>query len=566
MKFSLASLPGRLLALALCLSFVFPLCPAIQAAAQPFCHVPENSFAYEDILFLREQGITQGIGNNEYGTYLTFKRCDFVLMLGRLMGWDLSQAPKASDVPQDHYAASAVAAAEDHGLIENTDSYSFRPDDAITREEMAVMLVRALGISYQAESSLAALSLENPFLDLSPSQNPDTFYGVRIAYDLGIIQGQTTETPTTFDPKGTATREQTAAMMMRFYRVSQTDLPELHGFYAISSYSQKDKIASLTSMTTGWSRMEYGETGPWLNTTSAGNNDWAVPAGSQEIVDLAKESQVSLLLGVYLDLSQTYEGSTQASLILSEENREAAVEAILDFLRENPSYQGVTIDFEGFVSESYKAPFIAFLTLLRQELNETGSYLLYCALPPMENYRGYDWRAIGDIVDKVILMAHDYDPNTLPDYLQTDIPQTPLAPFNKVYQALLQINDEQTGVQDKSKVLLAISFGTTRWEYTDTTFSATAKTSSYEAIRNRLQSGSSEYYFDESSQSPYLYYYDDSDGTYNVVWYENADSVQMKCTLARAFGIGGVSLWRLGLVPDEDGLHLNVWDTIRNEF
>lgn len=566
MKFSLASLPGRLLALALCFYLIFSLAPAIQAAAQPFSDVPENSFAYEDILFLREQGITQGIGNNEYGTYLTFKRCDFVLMLGRLMGWDLSQAPKASDVPQDHYAAGAVAAAEDHGLIENTGSYSFRPDDAITREEMAVMLVRALGISSQAESSLAALSLENPFLDLSPSQNPDTFYGVRIAYDLGIIQGQTAETPTTFDPKGTATREQTAAMMMRFYRVSQTDLPELHGFYAISSYSQKDKIASLTSMTTGWSRMEYGETGPWLNTTSAGNNDWAVPAGSQEIVDLAGESQVSLLLGVYLDLSQTYEGPTQASLILSEENREAAVDAILDFLRENPSYQGVTIDFEGFVSESCKAPFTAFLTLLRQELNETGSYLLYCALPPMENYRGYDWRAIGDIVDKVILMAHDYDPSTLPDYLQTDIPQTPLAPFNKVYQALLQITDEQTGVQDKSKVLLAISFGTTRWEYTDTTFSAAAKTSSYEAIRNRLQSGSSEYYFDESSQSPYLYYYDDSDSTYNVVWYENADSVQMKCTLARAFGIGGISLWRLGLVPDEDGLHLNVWDTIQSEF
>lgn len=566
MKFSLTSLPGRLLALALCFCLVFSLAPALQAAAQPFSDVPADSFAYEDILFLREQGITQGIGNNEYGTYLTFKRCDFVLMLGRLMGWDLSQTPKASDVPQDHYAAGAVAAAEAHGLIESAGSYSFRPDDAITREEMAVMLVRALGISSQAEGSLAALSLDNPFLDLSPDQNPDTFYGVRIAYDLGIIQGQTTETPTTFDPKGTATREQTAAMMMRFYRVSQTDLSELHGFYAISSYSQKDKISSLTSMTTGWSRMEYGETGPWLNTTSAGNNDWAVPAGSQEIVDLAKESQVSLLLGVYLDLSQTYDGNTRASLILSEENREAAVQAIVDFLRENPSYQGVTIDFEGFVSESYKAPFTAFLTLLRQELNENGSYLLYCALPPMENYRGYDWRAIGDIVDKVILMAHDYDPNTLPDYLQTDIPQTPLAPFNKVYQALLQITDEQTGVRDKSKVLLAISFGTTRWEYTDTTFSSTAKTSSYEAIRNRLQSGSSEYYFDESSQSPYLYYYDDSDGTYNVVWYENADSVQMKCTLAQAFGIGGVSLWRLGLVPDEDGLHLNVWESIENEF
>ena len=122
MKFSLTPLPGRLLALALCFCFALSLAPALQAAAQPFSDVPADSFAYEDILFLREQGITQGIGNNEYGTYLTFKRCDFVLMLGRLMGWDLSQTPKASDVPQDHYAAGAVAAAEAHGLTESTGS------------------------------------------------------------------------------------------------------------------------------------------------------------------------------------------------------------------------------------------------------------------------------------------------------------------------------------------------------------------------------------------------------------------------------------------------------------
>ena len=539
-----------------------PLSPAASAAFSD----AEGTWATEVIEKAEGYGLMNGYPDGTFGVGKELTRGEFVAVLCRMFGWDAASpsAPSFSDCPASHWAYSYVETALAHGVMDA--GGAFRPEDYISREEMAVMLVRALGISSQAEGSLAALSLDNPFLDLSPTQNPDTFYGVRIAYDLGIIQGQTTETPTTFDPKGTATREQTAAMMMRFYRVSQTDLSELHGFYAISSYSQKDKISSLTSMTTGWSRMEYGETGPWLNTTSAGNNDWAVPAGSQEIVDLAKDSQVFLLLGVYLDLSQTYDGNTQASLILSEENREAAVQAIVDFLRENPSYQGVTIDFEGFVSESYKAPFTAFLTLLRQELNETGSYLLYCALPPMENYRGYDWRAIGDIVDKVILMAHDYDPNTLPDYLQTDIPQTPLAPFNKVYQALLQITDEQTGVRDKSKVLLAISFGTTRWEYTDITFSSTAKTSSYEAIRNRLQSGSSEYYFDESSQSPYLYYYDDSDGTYNVVWYENADSVQMKCTLAQAFGIGGVSLWRLGLVPDEDGLHLNVWESIENEF
>ena len=78
--------------------------------------------------------------------------------------------------------------------------------------------------------------------------------------------------------------------------------------------------------------------------------------------------------------------------------------------------------------------------------------------------------------------------------------------------------------------------------------------------------GSSEYYYNEASQSPYLYYYDDSDGTTNVVWYENSDSIQAKCDLARYFGIGGVSLWRLGLVPNYSDQHLDVWQTIANYF
>ena len=51
-----------------------------------------------------------------------------------------------------------------------------------------------------------------------------------------------------------------------------------------------------------------------------------------------------------------------------------------------------------------------------------------------------------------------------------------------------------------------------------------------------------------------------------MVWYENSDSIQAKCDLARYFGIGGVSLWRLGLVPNYSDQHLDVWQTIANYF
>ncbi len=140
---------------------------------------------------------------------------------------------------------------------------------------------------------------------------------------------------------------------------------------------------------------------------------------------------------------------------------------------------------------------------------------------------------------------------------------TPLAPFNRVYAALRQITDSETGVRDKSKVLLAISFGAVRWEYTQTEFSDRAKNTTYQAVHDRLQNGSAQYSFDQASQAPYIYYQDDSDGTTNVVWYEDQQSVAAKAALARNFGVGGLSVWRLGIVPDyDDSSNLNLWPVL----
>ncbi len=558
--------------LALCLSLcLLAGCLPAQAADGQFDDVPPSSFAYQDILALRQKGVILGMGENLYGPDQNFKRCDFILMLARLLGGETDATPEilwASDLPASHYAAPAVAWAEKQGLLDEAaeaeGAYQFRPEDPITRQEMAVILVRALGIPAAASRSLASSVSANPFTDMSAKEYPGSFYEVLAAYDFGIINGMTAERPTVFNPKGNATREQTAAMMMRFYRLYSGKPAELHGFYAISSYSQIDKISSLTGVTAGWSRLEYGPEGPWLNTTKEGGNDWAVPSGAEQVQQAADQSNIPLLLGVFLSTGQQYENQVQAKLLLSEENRAAAVRAIVDYLAQNPAYQGVTIDFEGFVSADYKAPYTAFLTHLRQALTDSGrQYLLYCAVPPADNYQGYDYRAIGDIVDKLILMAHDYQPATLPQYLQKEVPVTPLAPFNRVYAALRQVTDPETGVRDKSKVLLALSFGAVRWEYTQTEFSDKAKNTTYPAIHDRLQNGSARYAFDQASQSPYICYQDDSDGTSNVVWYENQISVAAKAALARDFGIGGLSLWRLGLVPDyQDQTDLNVWPVL----
>ena len=66
-------------------------------------------------------------------------------------------------------------------------------------------------------------------------------------------------------------------------------------------------------------------------------------------------------------------------------------------------------------------------------------------------------------------------------------------------------------------------------------------------------------------------YTDDSTGVEYTVWYENSRSVLAKIKLARHFGIDGISLWRLGLIPDgsdpeQNTPGMDVWQSLLAEI
>ena len=87
---------------------------------------------------------------------------------------------------------------------------------------------------------------------------------------------------------------------------------------------------------------------------------------------------------------------------------------------------------------------------------------LYVCVQPDTWFGGFDYRALGEVCDRVILMAHDYQWSSIPDYyLGTDHTYCPVTPFDQVYTALQHVTDPDTGVQDRSKLALAIAFSTT---------------------------------------------------------------------------------------------------------
>ncbi|NLO40133.1 MAG: S-layer homology domain-containing protein [Ruminiclostridium sp.] len=146
-----------------------------------FADVPEEHWAYKAVHDLRELGITEGIdkNNNNYGMGLEITRSEFVTFLVRLMKWDLITPEAGSfidnkDTAKWYYSYIETALAK--GVISKNDD-AFHPEDPITREDMAIMLVKTLGYD-----SLASQlnQYESDFEDVS--NNKDNDYDVNSVY------------------------------------------------------------------------------------------------------------------------------------------------------------------------------------------------------------------------------------------------------------------------------------------------------------------------------------------------------------------------------------------------
>jgi spore germination protein YaaH len=515
-----------------------------------YSDVPAWHWAASYIETATADGLMQGNGNQTFGLGQSMTRADFVTVLCRMFGWKIISPSSSSftDCSSSEWYYSYVETALANDAIPSDSA--FRPNDKITRDEMAVMLVRGLGYDTLAQS----LSANSPFSDVTS----DVGY-ISMAYRMGLITGITKNGKTTFQPDASATREQAAAMLVRVYSRYTSKLSWLHGFYALSAYSQINLTAKMDAVSLGWSSLTMNDSGtPTLNTTSANGNSWAIPQSSDTALTYFKANHTPYNLNVYAD---------EDEILASSDSRKTAIDAIVSA---SSGYSGVTIDFEKLFA-SNKDNFTAFMTALRKAL--PSSQTLYVCVCPVTltkgYYDGYDYRALGDLCDKVILMAHDYQVTTLPDSdLGTDQSDTPLTPIKQVYSALVAITDPNTGVSDVSKVALALSFTGVAWKVDSNgdLLSTSASTPSLSTMASRLSQSDTVINWSKLYQNPFAFYTTDSGSSRYRLWYEDSRSVQAKVALARMFGITGISLWRIGSIPNGDAnVYWNVWDTLLSD-
>lgn len=519
----------KLVSLLLAVALAASLCVPTFA----FTDVPAQSALAGEVQKAVDYGLMNGYDSTRFGYSDSMTRAQFVTVLVRMFGWSTSGSASGNftDVPENGGYTAYIQTAASHDVMDT--GGAFRPNDAITRAEMSEMLVRALGLKSAAEL-VRKTGVSLPFTDVSGASAPYIF----IAYSIGMTNGLTA---TTFGPDRTATRAQAAAMLVRIYEKLQQKTDFVHGFYAISSYSQLSLAQSMDAVSVGWSRMTWDGKTALLSTTSANGNEFCIPSGYEEVTSALEARGVDLNLNVFMDAS-----GNVAALLASESGRKEAVAQIINELTvtyktigKNP-YSGVTIDFEGLRSAS-KADFTAFLQELSQQLDAIsgGSLSLYVCVSPVlatgSYYDGYDYQAIGQLADKVILMAYDYDARNLSGYEGTEYYKTAaLTPIDQVYWSLWNIVEQ---ISDTSKIVLGFSRKNMAWEIdaSGKLVSGTPVSVSNEVLEKRLAQSDTVRGWSDTYQCSYATYTTE-DGSRYFVWYDDTETVQCRLNLAKLLG------------------------------
>ncbi|MCQ5130186.1 S-layer homology domain-containing protein [Butyricicoccus faecihominis] len=171
----------------------------------------KGHWAEDDILFVASQGLLIGTGKTVFTPEGTITRGMFVTALYRLAGSPQSDsAGKAfADVSANAYYTDAVRWAAAQGIVRGGSDGLFRPDESVTREQLAVMLD---GYAGKMDYTVSAVQDETAYADASLI-SAWARQAITEMQRAGIMQGKPGGK---FDPQGTATRAEAAAVLRRF--------------------------------------------------------------------------------------------------------------------------------------------------------------------------------------------------------------------------------------------------------------------------------------------------------------------------------------------------------------
>lgn len=175
----------------------------------PFADVAKGSWYYEGVRYAYENGLMNGTGEGTFSPDLPTSRGMLVTILYRLAGSPAAGSASFTDVAQGQWYADGVAWASANGVVTGYPDGSFRPNDTITREQMAAILYQYARIQGKLDDSRADLSIFSDLDSLSAYAKEPMSWAVA----QGLFSGVSADT---LAPGGSTTRAQAAVILTAF--------------------------------------------------------------------------------------------------------------------------------------------------------------------------------------------------------------------------------------------------------------------------------------------------------------------------------------------------------------
>lgn len=167
------------------MSFLVISLMAGSAIAKSYPDLASDHWAYKQIQSLTDEDVLVGYPDGNFKPEETATRAEFATMVVKALHQDKSALKRTfefKDVPYKHWAFNSVQRAINLGLIKNTSSNTFRPEDTVTKSEAMDIMISALNLdklgTFRAKKAIG--EFQNPNAPITRAEMAYGLYNMQV--------------------------------------------------------------------------------------------------------------------------------------------------------------------------------------------------------------------------------------------------------------------------------------------------------------------------------------------------------------------------------------------------
>ncbi len=184
---------------------------AVAYVKRTFSDLRTADWAKKEIEVLASKGILTGTSETKYSPHTNITRAEFLYYLVRTLGVDTKIDENFDDISIDAYYYKEIAIAKKLGITNGTGNNKFSPDVSITRQDMIVLIERALRI-------LKKLKVQGTASDLDKFADKSLVAAYAVKGVASILkEGLIISGEDKINPLGNITRAEAAVFLYKIY-------------------------------------------------------------------------------------------------------------------------------------------------------------------------------------------------------------------------------------------------------------------------------------------------------------------------------------------------------------